>query len=65
MTDFLLPCPFCGGEGNLFWDVPYGDYVYCTICFAQGGFEDSPEDAVAFWNRRTGTERGRDEQAEG
>lgn len=42
MTSDLLPCPFCGGEGEMSWfakgDSPAlaGYFVECTSCSASG-----------------------------
>jgi Lar family restriction alleviation protein len=56
MSDTLLPCPFCGGEARIeqhekgkwlaFCDDVYG-------CGTEGWYEDTPEEAIAAWNRRT------------
>ena len=54
--DELRPCPFCGGEAELYEDV--GGYsVDCTVCGAGTsyfgkGLPDAKGRAVAAWNRR-------------
>ncbi len=58
MSDTLLPCPFCGGEARIeqhekskwlaFCDDVYG-------CGTEGWYEDTPEEAIAAWNRRSPT----------
>lgn len=65
--DNLKPCPFCGGEAVAFKDNYEKCGVYCTCCNAMLGVRlecgtvlrdgwrteyDTPEDAIAAWNRR-------------
>lgn len=46
-----LPCPFCGAEAILYaTGMPY---VRCDNCKAQTTAYQTPEEAVAAWNRRT------------
>ena len=69
MSEKLLPCPFCGEEAEIesfpvFTNLrPYSPetadkkyYVQCKGCATQcGALEyDTPEEAMAAWNRRTG-----------
>ena len=56
----LKPCPFCGGEAEMFsWQAHINDEYHlnlvCTTCGA--GFQDvsSKEDALKAWNRRADT----------
>ena len=54
--DELKPCPFCGGEAELYEDV--GGYsVDCGVCGAGigyfgNGLPDAKVAAMAAWNRR-------------
>lgn len=61
----ILPCPFCGGVGNVFprtcnKDTPYDPshrafpIVRCSGCFAEAHGENwgKPPTAIAAWNRR-------------
>ena len=55
----LLPCPFCGGEGEYY--QPNEDIVViaCLTCNAESGYYDGEDsttldDAVKFWNTRNG-----------
>lgn len=50
----LLSCPFCGGEGalNLISDTWAVECMHLFECSACGPFADTPEEAVARWNRR-------------
>ncbi len=55
--DKLLPCPFCGGNPELYHDKGEGGYepfwvVYCESCYARGPEQDKRDLAVAQWNRR-------------
>ena len=69
MSEKLLPCPFCGEEAEIksfpvFTNLrPYSPetadkkyYVQCKGCATQcGALEyDTPEEAIAAWNRRAG-----------
>lgn len=45
----LLPCPFCGGKSI----QPHLDHcMICVNCGAEGELCDTPERAIAAWNRR-------------
>lgn len=59
----LKPCPFCGGNAEIFqgrFDDKDASYVMCRLCAARGGiFPVSPkyasnERAILAWNRRKG-----------
>ena len=57
MTNELKPCPFCGGDADL-WHNEYTNACYiagCSYCrmFAMSDYED---EAIAAWNRRTDDE---------
>lgn len=54
MTDELLPCPFCGGEAEL-WHNSTWDYVArCTSCKARTRqHHDNCVGAIIAWNTRT------------
>ncbi len=57
-TGRLLPCPFCGGEPEFQESNPYDQSddvaftVFCRECGTEHPWRSTPEDAVAFWNRR-------------
>jgi Lar family restriction alleviation protein len=56
MTEELkpLPCPFCGGKGNLAeYDHHLKHHIYCDFCGAEtpSGYS-TPEKAITVWNRR-------------
>ncbi|TWF53230.1 Lar family restriction alleviation protein [Neorhizobium alkalisoli] len=77
MTDKLLPCPFCDGEGYIEGREGEGFYVSCRDCYVCIGeaYDKSamPEhmfrseaDAAAAWNRRAAppeTQRHKDKAA--
>ena len=44
----LLPCPFCGGRGEV-GGIPW---VECQACEASGPQAETEEAAIAAWNRR-------------
>lgn len=47
----LKPCPFCGGEAELYENYYHGCNIYCLECGVE--FEcDSKEEAIEAWNRR-------------
>jgi len=53
----IRPCPFCGGEGELFVEredyfEPTEMYMRCLECGAKGSFAFNPEEACAHWNKR-------------
>lgn len=55
--DALLPCPFCGGEGEHYQPNEDIAVIACTKCNAESGYYDgedstTPYDAVKFWNTR-------------
>lgn len=49
----LLPCPFCGGEGDIVQSVPGYWVAYCTNpkCVVRGYYA-TEEIAIAAWNTR-------------
>ena len=54
----LKPCPFCEGEAHLithkFTGAADSYGIECKSCRTQSyQFYDTPEDAIAAWNRRT------------
>lgn len=57
MTDKLLPCPFCGGEAEVFDYFNQGKQktrwqVNCTKCMGAFGENDSKHEAIEKWNKR-------------
>lgn len=51
----LKPCPFCGGEAEMFMlDDRYT--VRCRSCFCGTGEYKDPERASETWNRRADNE---------
>jgi len=53
-TKKLLPCPFCGGEANVFQFDTDDAYVACSQCNGTNGVNyPSEEAAIAAWNTRT------------
>lgn len=54
----LKPCPFCGGEAEYIYEMPY-NAVECTKCNALGKTivdsyeqQDGKAEAIEAWNRR-------------
>ena len=47
----LKPCPFCGGKAECF-TVNSASWVYCTDCRCETWGCDTPEEAIATWNKR-------------
>lgn len=50
----LKPCPFCGGEAELFQE--YGWAVSCTSCCVKTLKYRIREKAIKAWNRRANNE---------
>ena len=52
----LKPCPFCGGEAEVFRGITYGfRYLYeprCIKCECALGIYETEEQAIEAWNRR-------------
>ena len=49
----LKPCPFCGGEAEIFVsDVTDRAVVYCKGCDAQIQIKPNEEEAIEAWNER-------------
>jgi Lar family restriction alleviation protein len=48
----LLPCPFCGGEADIFEASEDSFCTLCTDCGVETPYQISAEEAVAAWNRR-------------
>lgn len=49
----LLPCPFCGGEGDFNNDGERWHQVICQSCGCRGcEYPDDKAKAAQFWNRR-------------
>ena len=59
----LLPCPFCGDEGQIIRAV--GEtWVLCKSCKASGTACSSHEAGIAAWNRRALVKKAREEERE-
>lgn len=59
VRNYLLPCPFCGGEADVTTDRhPSGceiKYVYCRSCHCRTDYfymDDPNGDMVKVWNTR-------------
>ena len=57
MTEKLKPCPFCGGEAEVY-ENEYENItlfmVACKNCGISTAGYDYEEDAIKDWNRRAG-----------
>jgi Lar family restriction alleviation protein len=53
MAEELKPCPFCGGDAMLITPPFSRPYVACLDNFCSGP-KETPDKAVAAWNRRAG-----------
>ncbi|MBR5874833.1 MAG: Lar family restriction alleviation protein [Oscillospiraceae bacterium] len=54
----LLPCPFCGGEAEMFpmnIKPQYGYWVVCSNCGAEQPQYKTKEESIKAWNTRTNT----------
>lgn len=58
-TKKLLPCPFCGGEADIyakdiivFDKCKTGYSVYCKNCCCTTQYEDNKDKAIRDWNKR-------------
>lgn len=49
MTE-LKKCPFCGGEAE--FATNHKRWVQCKKCLAESDYCDTPEQAIAAWNKR-------------
>lgn len=51
----LKPCPFCGEKAKIV-ELRSGNSVVCTNthCWVATKYYDTPEKAIAAWNRRAG-----------
>lgn len=61
-NDKLLPCPFCGGEAELYQHYPYMkrrvvSAVHCKKCRANSGTWGRKYKAIETWNTRKPMER--------
>jgi Lar family restriction alleviation protein len=51
----LKPCPFCGGEAEIFQGAhPNEHTIWCTKCALKMPIQLNKKEAIAAWNRRTG-----------
>ncbi len=48
----LLPCPFCGGEADIYDFSRTQDMIYCKGCAMETDTFDTLEALKAFWNTR-------------
>lgn len=52
MSEELKPCAQCGGDAQTDFIEGETYIIECYQCGMRTGWEDSPEDAIAAWNRR-------------
>lgn len=61
----LKPCPYCGGVGEVSWDVESGDpCIECSWCNSQGPRTRTREDAAEEWNKRIEAWNKREERGD-
>jgi len=58
LIGILKPCPFCGGEAKTETFLDLSGKVFHIFCPKCGVFKysDSEHEALANWNKRTGSE---------
>lgn len=57
MSEELKPCPFCGGEANLYKYAKNGKFlVRCEYCGVETIYFGTEEIAIKAWNRRVNDE---------
>ena len=52
----IKPCPFCESEEvveteDITNSTQYCRHVLCWVCYASGGFFETPNEAIRQWNR--------------
>ena len=50
----LKPCPFCGGEAEMFPYYFNEWHIGCGKCSCDMGVFDTKEEAIEAWNKRVG-----------
>lgn len=60
----LKPCPFCGGEGKVFFNDEacyHGGkgtyYIVCAECASRGKNGNDEQQAIEAWNRRISNDK--------
>ncbi len=51
MSEYLKPCPFCGGKNMRIWNTST-PWVSCDDCLANTAYGETKEEAIEQWNRR-------------
>lgn len=66
IKEALKPCPFCGGEGEVFQGrYLHENWAQCKKCHTQlGGTFTSPINALKAWNTRTAERLAKKEMRE-
>jgi Lar family restriction alleviation protein len=57
-TEELKPCPFCGSHAQTDFIEGESYIIECYACDARTGCQDSAEDAINAWNRRSAPAAG-------